>query len=195
MKKYFQKHCSIHVKKWYHLVDSQTLLGAIQRESYGYQTFFANRIGEIQGSTNVQDWWWIPGALNIADIISRGVSPEELDEGTEWQRGPKFLCLPESGWPVKSAKDVAVQARENLMRIQKKAFVAALNRAGVKMEPKSEITSSPADLHRLPAGTAVASLMDIQRFSSLTRLEKLLALVWRAAKAFLRGIARGRPKW
>lgn len=60
LKTYFQRHCRIQVKKWYHLVDSQTVLGAIQRESYGFQTFFANRVGEIQSSTDVQDWWWIP---------------------------------------------------------------------------------------------------------------------------------------
>lgn len=42
LKKYFQKHCRIRVERWYHLVDSQTVLGVIQRESYGYQTFFAN---------------------------------------------------------------------------------------------------------------------------------------------------------
>lgn len=195
LKKYFQKHCSIHVEKWYHLVDSQTVLGAIQRESYGYQTFFTNRVGEIQGSTNVNDWWWIPGPLNIADIITRGASPKELDEGTEWQRGPNFLSLPESEWPVKSAKDVAVEARENLVRIQKKAFVAALNRAGGNVEPKPELISNPTDLHRPPAGAAVTRLMDVQRFSSLTRLEKSLALVWRAAKKFLRARVGGRPKW
>lgn len=51
LKKYFEKHCCIQVKQWYHFVDSQTVLGAIQRESYGFQTFFANRIGEIQSST------------------------------------------------------------------------------------------------------------------------------------------------
>ncbi|KAK5862062.1 hypothetical protein PBY51_017494 [Eleginops maclovinus] len=203
LKKYFQKHCRICVERWYHLVDSQTVLGAIQRESYGYQTFFANRIGEIQGSTNVQDWWWIPGPLNIADIISRGASPRELDEGTEWQLGPKFLSLPESEWPVKSAKDVAAEARENLTRIQKKAFVAALTRAGAKQEPKQESrqepkqdpTSTSADLHRPPAEVAASSLLDIKRFSSLTRLMKSLALVWGAAKKFLHCRARGRPKW
>ncbi|KAJ7999296.1 hypothetical protein DPEC_G00213950 [Dallia pectoralis] len=134
LKKHFQKHCRITVERWYHLVDSQKVLGAVQRESYGYQTFFANRIGEIQGSTNVQDWFWVPGPLNIADIISRGASPRELDEGSEWQLGPTFLNLPESEWPVKSAKDVAVGARENLARIQKKAFVAAITRAGGKKE-------------------------------------------------------------
>lgn len=40
LKTYFQRHCRIQVKKWYHLVNSQTVLGAIQRESYGFQTFF-----------------------------------------------------------------------------------------------------------------------------------------------------------
>ncbi|XP_060757417.1 methyltransferase-like protein 23 isoform X2 [Neoarius graeffei] len=78
LKNYFQKHCRIEVKRWYHLVDSQTILGAIQRESYGYQTFYANRVGEIQSSTDIRDWWWIPGAENIADIITRGASPDDL---------------------------------------------------------------------------------------------------------------------
>lgn len=195
LKKYFQKHCRIRVERWYHFVDSQTVLGAVQRESYGYQTFFANRIGEIQGSTNVQDWWWIPGPLNIADIISRGASPEELDEGSEWQLGPKFLSLPESEWPVKSAKDVAVEARENLTRIQKKAFVAALTRAGAKKEPKQSPISTSMDLHRPAAGAVAARLLDVRRFSNLPRLIKSIALVWRAAKRFLHAKATGRLKW
>ncbi|XP_062416584.1 uncharacterized protein LOC119218794 [Pungitius pungitius] len=195
LKKYFQKHGRIHVARWYHLVDSQTVLGAVQRESYGYQTFFANRIGEIQGSTNVQDWWWVPGPLNVADIISRGASPKELDEGTEWQLGPKFLNLPESEWPVKSAKDVAVEARENLARIQKKTFVAALTRAGASKESKQDPTLASGDLHRPPAGVAATNLLDTKRFSSLARLIKSLALVWRAARKYLRGRAWGRSQW
>ena len=195
LKKYFQKHCRIRVERWYHFVDSQTVLGAIQRESYGFQTFFANRIGEIQGSTNVQDWWWIPGPLNIADIISRGASPEELDEGTEWQLGPKFLSLPESEWPVKSAKDVAVKARKNLIRIQKKAFAAALTRAGAKKEPKQDPITDLTSLHRPSAGAAATNLLDIKRFSNLMQLIKSLSLVWRAAKKFLRVRAMGRSEW
>lgn len=53
LKIYFQRHCRKEVERWYHLVNTQTVLGAIQCESYGYQTFFANRVGEIQSSTNV----------------------------------------------------------------------------------------------------------------------------------------------
>ena len=40
LKKYVEKHCHIKVTRWVHFVDSQTILGAIQKDSYGYQTFF-----------------------------------------------------------------------------------------------------------------------------------------------------------
>lgn len=189
MKKYFQKPCRIRVERWYHLVGSQTVLGAIQRESYGYQMFFANRIGEIQGSTNVQNWWWIPGSRNIADIISRRASPKDLDGGSDWQAGPKFLSTPESKWPIKSAKDVAVEARENVIRLQKKAFVAALTRAGAKKELSQDLAQIPTDLHRLPGKNIVVNLVDVKRISRLSGLMRTLGLVWRAAKKFLRAKA------
>lgn len=81
------------------------------------------------------------------------------------------------------------------MRIQKKAFLVVLTRAVAKKEPKLEPVSSSTDLHRPPAGTAVTILMEVQRFSSLTRLVKSIALVWREAKTFLHGRAQGKPKW
>lgn len=81
LKKYFEKHCLIKVKQWIHFVDSQTILAAIQKDSYGFQTFFANRIGEIQKAGHVEDWRWIEGKRNIADILTRGATPEELNEG------------------------------------------------------------------------------------------------------------------
>lgn len=81
------------VKKWFHIIDGQTVLGAVQKDSYGFQIFFANRIREIHSTTAIQDWWWVPGPLNIADIITRGASPQDLDESSEWQNGSAFLRL------------------------------------------------------------------------------------------------------
>lgn len=83
------------------------MLGAIQRDSYGYQTFFANRVGEILKVRSAEDWWWIPGDLNVADIITRGATPEDLKENFVWQNGPEFLRQPVEEWPKKSAKEVA----------------------------------------------------------------------------------------
>ncbi|KAK7944841.1 hypothetical protein WMY93_000569 [Mugilogobius chulae] len=190
LKNYFQRHCRIDVEKWFHLVDSQTVLGAIQRESYGYQTFFANRIGEIQSSTNVDDWWWIPGPVNIADIITRGASPELLTEDSEWQSGPKFLLLPEDEWPKKSARDVATQARDNVAKIQKKTFTAVLTRTHLKdQDPVQEPKRRP------PAGVAVRELVEEGRFSDLRKLVKTIALIWRAAKKFRRVKTKDKEKW
>lgn len=190
LKTYFQKHCRIKVEKWFHLVDSQTVLCAIQRESYGYQTFFANRVGEIQSSTNVQDWWWIPGSANIADIITRGAGPAYLTEDSEWQLGPSFLQLPEIEWPKKSANDVAVQARDNVIKIQKKTFVAVLTRSQLK-EEKSKLIIS----RRPPAAAVAQQLVDVSHFSSLRKLIGVVAWIWRAAKKFLHFNVTDKEKW
>ncbi len=115
LRKHFEKHGRMEVERWFHLVNSQTILGAIQRDSYGYQTFFANRVGEIQKLGSVSDWWWIPGDINIADIITRGGTPEDLAEESEWQKGPQFLGHPVEEWPKKSAAEVAGGAKENVV--------------------------------------------------------------------------------
>lgn len=191
LKTYFQRHCRIDVEKWYHLVDSQTVLGAIQRESYGYQTFFANRVGEIQGSTDVQDWWWIPGPENIADIITRGASPEALTEDSEWQSGPKFLHLPEEEWPTKSARDVAAQARDNIAKIQKKTFIAILTRGHLQKREQHPVRV----VSSRPACAAVTQLVDERRFSNLRRLVGTMAWIWRAAKRFFCTKTQDQEKW
>ena len=192
---YFQKHCRIDVERWYHLVDSQTILGAIQRESYGYQTFFANGVGEIQSTTDVRDWWWIPGPANIADIITRGARPDDLTEESKWQSGPEFLQLPESEWPKKSAKDVAAQARDNIIKIQKKTFVAVLTRSQHKAHDPIRIQETESKSRRPPAVAAVQKLLDERRFSSLRRLVGTIAWTWRAAKKFLRAKIGDKEKW
>ena len=193
LKKYFELHCRIQVNKWYHLVDSQTVLGAIQRESYGYQSFFANRIGEIQNSTRIQDWWWIPGSQNIADVITRGGSPQDLDEDSEWQNGSKFLGLPLNEWPMKSAKELAATARERINNLQKKAFVAVLTRAKANKQDQSQVQ---AEQRRPPSERSIQYMVDVKRFSVLAQLVKTVAWIWRAAKKFIgQNKAKSSPKW
>ncbi|CAI5659844.1 unnamed protein product, partial [Oreochromis niloticus] len=191
LKTYFQRHCRIQVKKWYHFVDSQTVLGAIQRDSYGFQTFFANRVGEIQSSTDVQDWWWIPGSANIADVLTRGASPNALTEDSEWQSGPKLLQLPEDEWLKKSAREVAAQAREKVTTLQKKAFVAVLTR----IHTNAAQDSVHVELRRPLAGVATQQLINERRFSNLRRLIGTVAWVWRVAKKFMRSKTRDQEKW
>lgn len=56
LRKYTEKHCKMKLERWFHLLDSQTVLGTTQRDSYGLLTVFANRVGEIQKARHVEDW-------------------------------------------------------------------------------------------------------------------------------------------
>ncbi|KAL4006302.1 alcohol-forming fatty acyl-CoA reductase [Sarotherodon galilaeus] len=134
LKGYFLKYSRLEIDRWYHFLDSQTVLGAIQRESYGFQTFFANRVGEIQKAGPVTDWWWLPGQFNVADLVTRGCSPEQLSEDSSWQTGPAFLTKPIEEWPIKSAAEVASGTREVVSRLQRKAFSAILTRSQERMQ-------------------------------------------------------------
>ena len=58
--------------KLYHFIDSMTVLGALNKESYGFSTFYANRVGEIRTHTNSENWYWVASDQNPSDIITRG---------------------------------------------------------------------------------------------------------------------------
>ena len=91
----------------------------INKQSYGFNTFAANRIGEIHCHSDPEDWYWIEGKLNIADMTTRGCKVSELNEKSEWQNGPEFLKLDEKDWPI--MKETNVSEIPEL----KKGFVAA----------------------------------------------------------------------
>ena len=95
-----QQHCRYHFQKFYHIVDSQIVHAMIQKDSYGFNTFAATRIGEIQERTDPKDWYWVESEYNIADWLTRGKKPSKLGFGSSWQDGPTFLNQPESEWPI-----------------------------------------------------------------------------------------------
>ena len=83
-----------------HVVDSEIVQAMIWKESYGFNTFVANRIGEIQQVTEPKEWCWVAGTLNVADLATRGCSPNEIGSESVWQNGPGFLRQDRSCWPT-----------------------------------------------------------------------------------------------
>ena len=84
------------------------------KETYGFATYAAGWIGEIQENTNPCDWYWTEGKNNIADWLTRGRRPAELGQRTKWQRGPHFIREPVEEWPVyqvSSVLDIPEQVR------------------------------------------------------------------------------------
>ncbi|GBO33783.1 hypothetical protein AVEN_31648-1 [Araneus ventricosus] len=77
--------------------DSTTALCWIQRDQ-NWGTFVQNRVREIRSLTSPTVWRHVPGALNAADLVSRGCSGEQLLQG-KWWEGPSWLSENEESWP------------------------------------------------------------------------------------------------
>ncbi|GFV99696.1 integrase catalytic domain-containing protein [Trichonephila clavipes] len=57
--------------------DSTTALWWI-KEYRNWSVFVANRVKEIRQLTQIQSWKYVPGNMNIADLLSRGCSPRQM---------------------------------------------------------------------------------------------------------------------
>ena len=100
LRAFITKELNYSFQKVHHFVDSNIVKGMIQKGSYGHNTFDGNRVGEIHRNSDINEWHWIDGDNNIADIITRGASPLELGMNSIWQKAPNFLELEENDWPI-----------------------------------------------------------------------------------------------
>ena len=68
----------------------------IQDQSHRFKIYVASRVFQILGNTSSNDWNFIQGVKNPADVCSRGVfHPTQLLEtdkhGRNWLYGPEYL--------------------------------------------------------------------------------------------------------
>ena len=83
-----------------HFLDSQIVQYMMKKESYGYNTFAGLRVAEIQKKTDIFNWLHIPSEENIADILTKGATPDKIGLGSTWQTGPHWLTKDRNFWPV-----------------------------------------------------------------------------------------------
>ncbi|GBO13285.1 hypothetical protein AVEN_126754-1 [Araneus ventricosus] len=74
--------------------DSAISLAWIQTPLFRIKIFVANRVVRIQGLTQNCEWQHVPSNFNPADVLSRGLVPEQLTEHNLWWNGPPFLQEP-----------------------------------------------------------------------------------------------------
>ena len=101
-------------KKIFFWTDSTVARGWIKSESSEYKVFVGNRTKLIHEKTNKDDWRWVPGSKNPADIPSRGIWPLNEDQKELWLHGPDFIrtgCYPEqppAKKPTEECKKTAI---------------------------------------------------------------------------------------
>ena len=80
--------------------DSQIVLGWI-RSDQKLPLFVSNRVAEIRKLTQVTCWNYCPTTGNPADLLTRGLSTEELTNNRLWFNGPSWITN-EQGRPQSS---------------------------------------------------------------------------------------------
>ena len=78
LRKFIAAESHLQFTKEHFIVDSEIIRAMLQKELYGFNTFAAIRIREIQEGNNLKDWYWFEGKVNIADWTTRGKSPDEI---------------------------------------------------------------------------------------------------------------------
>ena len=91
----------LNIEERYFWSDSTITLDWIKSSPNRWPTFVANRTSEIQTLTN-DNWNHVRSEDNPADLISRGINPEDLASKNLWWEGPSWLAKPIQAWPQNS---------------------------------------------------------------------------------------------
>lgn len=78
--------------------DSTIVLHWLNTSPQKLKTFVANRVIDIQNSTKIEYWRHVHSQDNPADLISRGVTADQLIHNKKWKSGPEWLSASDS-WP------------------------------------------------------------------------------------------------
>lgn len=90
---------TIQPQQTFYWTDSEITLFRIKSNPARYNVFVATRIAEIQRLTSTSEWYKISTGDNPADVVSRGLSPNELKDCLLWWYGASFLQDKTIPWP------------------------------------------------------------------------------------------------
>lgn len=146
--------------------DASIVLGWLSKPPWSWDTFVANRTGQIHDTIPFAKWRHVPTHDNPADIGTRGCKPQDLTSNSLWWHGPSWLTRPESSWPK----------RNPLMPTHQTQPVPNQQASGTEV---NNITSS-REIHIVDSLLTTSQEDDIlKRFSSYSRAIKVLSYVFR----------------
>lgn len=159
--KLLRKELDMKIDDSYFWTDSTTVLKYIRNESRRFLIFVANRVQFIHEGSKTYQWRHVDTKSNPGDLASRGTEAELFVQNPLWLCGPQFLCQEEREWPNQLV-DSTLSADD----------------VEVRREKISMATSLPKDDHPI---TAL-----INRVSSWTKLVRVMALVMKAKRRFMK---------
>ena len=145
------------VNEEFYFSDSKTALCWIKNREGRFKQFVEKRATTIRETTDPSRWDHVKGIENPADITTRAINPLELKESRKWFKGPEWLCKHINEWPLH---------KEDFTHTEESATELIANDR--KRLETSMITQEN-----------VVCPIEIERYSSLTRLLRVTAYVLR----------------
>ncbi|XP_062713565.1 uncharacterized protein LOC134290436 [Aedes albopictus] len=172
------KSLTIPIAARYLWTDSTTVLAWLRSETRRYHQFVGLRIGEILGTTTVDEWRKVPSKINVADQATKWRDGPKFDPEDWWYAGPSFLKESEEVWRMQ--KDEQFATTEDLRN-------AFLHHRVVQV-PLIDVSrfSKWSRLHRTAGYVvrAVELFLGLNTKGPLTQeeLQKAECLIWRQAQ-------------
>ena len=142
--------------------DSQIVLYWIRGSSKEWKPFVENRVREIRRNVHPSLWHHCPGKSNPADLPSRGLTALEVSTNQLWRQGPEWLSV---GFEPSTGTEVSCMPEECTRELRSK--------------PSQALT-----LVNVTSECSLSELIDCKRFSSLSKLLRVTAVVLRAIEKF-----------
>ena len=96
-----------------HVTDSQVALMWINSTKTALKPFVRHRVGEVKRLTIPENWYFTGSENNIADLgTRRGVKIDQIGPESEWINGKPWMRERAENFPLKSAKDLVLTAKE-----------------------------------------------------------------------------------
>jgi len=111
----------IKIDQTFFWTDSQVVLGYIKNEARTFKIFVANRVQQIQDTSDVKQWFYVTTKENPADVASRGLNQKQEKRIHQWFKGPDFLWKQQSTWKQSNESKVATEDPE--VKLQAKVNV------------------------------------------------------------------------
>ena len=151
--------------------DSMVALCWIKGEDKERKQFVHNRVQETRCLVPVSHWLHCPGKENPADMASRGISPQELEESLLWRHGPDWLCS-----IVLDTKHVEITMSEECIT-----------------ETKVKSCEPSCNMLITTDNGGIGKVIDYKRFSTLQKLLKVTVYVKKFVQYFKATIKRHNP--
>ena len=199
--------------------DSTCVISAYESHTASLAPYFSNRIVEVEdkvqtwgkqlqqeqledtplevimaeeGETGVDLLFHTPGPLNPADLSTRkGVTVDQIQEGSEWQTGPAYLLEPRGSWPVSREFQREVPSTEKRCKFYEKINCLRVNALKVKLKTENRLYRIMEYSHNLlkVRGIMARTLRALSKLNKTSILDPLTVEDYNRADQLMRVMA------